>query len=132
MGRSLAQRIRASRANRCRTPSRPRGGSPTCARVLMTDPRSFPPQPLAREEYRHAVRSLGALLLQTRLSRGLSQEDVAHRAHISVHTYASLERLRSRSGSLPNPTLETLLRVFRALDLTLDLSSGRSGEHRSR
>lgn len=92
----------------------------------MTDPHPLPPQPPDREEYGDAIRAIGALLSRTRLAQGLSQEDVAHRAQISVHTYASLERLRSRSGSLPNPTLETLVRVFRALDLPLDPSPDRS------
>lgn len=59
--------------------------------------------------------ALGAELRIVRLERRLSQEQVAFSAGIAVPTYGNLERCRPWSVRLNNPSLGTLLRVFRAL-----------------
>lgn len=70
-----------------------------------------------RDRYRAGVAAqLGEALRAIRIQRGLTQEEVALEAGIAVFTYGNLERGRSRSG-VENPTLDTLLRVFRALDV---------------
>lgn len=68
-----------------------------------------------REAQKRALRILGEALYQERLSRGFSQEEVALRAKLSVATYSTLERGFSSSGTLANPTLETLVRVMEIL-----------------
>ena len=64
----------------------------------------------------NAVANLGAGLRTIRTGRGLSQEQLAQAAGIAVLTYGNLERGRSPAG-VENPTLDTLLRVFHALEL---------------
>ncbi|MFB8191350.1 helix-turn-helix domain-containing protein [Microbacterium sp. NPDC055988] len=63
------------------------------------------------------VQKLAEQLLQIRTARGLSQEQVAHAANLSTYTYSCLERGVSPSGGPANPTLETLLRTFDALQI---------------
>jgi len=66
-----------------------------------------------------AVRSLGVTLRALRRGKGLSQEQVAYAAQLSVYSYGCLERGRAPSGGIANPTMDTLLRVFTALDIEL-------------
>ncbi|MBO9626650.1 MAG: helix-turn-helix transcriptional regulator [Microbacterium sp.] len=56
-------------------------------------------------------------LYRVRTSRGLSQEGLALRAGIAVPTYGRLERT-GKGGGVSHVTLETLLRVLDALELT--------------
>ena len=55
---------------------------------------------------------VGEELRKARHAAGLSQEELAHRAHIS-RNYVSLVELNQKS-----PTVETLLRVCRALNIS--------------
>lgn len=61
--------------------------------------------------YFRAIDDFARTIRGERVRRGLSQEDVAHAAGISLFTYASLERLSTGSGALPNPKLATVLRI---------------------
>lgn len=67
--------------------------------------------------YRSAVRDLATRLRGHREAQGQSQEQVAHDAGISVQTYSCLERSATFVGGKANPTLETIMRVFAALEL---------------
>lgn len=64
-----------------------------------------------------AVGRLGIRLRGLRVSRGLSQEQVAHDAGIAVQTYGCLERGTTPAGGFANPTLETILRVLHVLEV---------------
>jgi transcriptional regulator with XRE-family HTH domain len=75
---------------------------------------------MAERAYVLALDQLASYLKSARTGLGLSQEHVAHRAGISVFTYASLERGSNNLRSLPNPTLETLLKIFWAFETTVD------------
>ena len=57
--------------------------------------------------------ALGATLRALREARGIGQEYLAHRAGLSVATYARVER-----GQV-NPTWTTVRRVLDALDVSL-------------
>lgn len=76
------------------------------------------PTPEYVRYHRSAVQGLARELRIVRLEQGLSQERVAFEAGIAVPTYANLERCYPWSARLDNPTLDTLLRVFRALGVT--------------
>lgn len=64
-----------------------------------------------------AIEAFADEVRAARLAKGLSQEDAAHRAGVSVYTYASIERGHGSFGRTPNPTLETVLRIMWALDM---------------
>ncbi|MDQ1121828.1 helix-turn-helix domain-containing protein [Microbacterium trichothecenolyticum] len=73
------------------------------------------------------MRDLGAALRRARLAAGLTQEEVAVRARISLFTYQKLEKGESNPGTPANPRLQTLLALSAALgvsvvDLVPDLS----------
>lgn len=70
-----------------------------------------------------ALGELASGVRDAREKRGWSQEHVAHHAGVSVTTYASLERLENPRGELPNPSLETIVRILWALDLSATLES---------
>jgi transcriptional regulator with XRE-family HTH domain len=61
--------------------------------------------------------TIGRIMRTLRESRGLSQEAVAFQAGISVQAYSCLERGQTPSGGVANPTLDTLLRIFTALEI---------------
>lgn len=63
------------------------------------------------------MRDLAIAIREARQRKGLSQEDTADAAGISVYTYACVERGRGASGGPPNPTLDTVLRILWVLDL---------------
>lgn len=54
---------------------------------------------------------LGLALQRMRVARGLSQEELAHRAGISAYTYQKYEKGESRPGTPANPRLSTLLQL---------------------
>lgn len=58
-----------------------------------------------------APQKIGKKLKEARKKIGLTQEDVAKKAAISINYYARIERDEE------NPTLETLERVLKALKL---------------
>lgn len=60
---------------------------------------------------------VGEDLRAHRLERGMTQEQVALRAGISVQTYSCLERGCSPSGGVANPTMATLIRILDALEI---------------
>lgn len=70
------------------------------------------------ERHRKAASALAEALRTIRRDRGLSQEDVAYHAGLSVQAYGNLERGQATSGGDANPTLDTMLRVFAALSVT--------------
>jgi transcriptional regulator with XRE-family HTH domain len=57
--------------------------------------------------------ALATAIRSLRVERGLTQEDLAHRAGVTWTTLARIERARS------NPTWSTLVAVAGALDLTV-------------
>jgi DNA-binding XRE family transcriptional regulator len=67
---------------------------------------------------KQAVERLGRTLRSARESRGLTQKQVAAEAGLSVRCYSCLERGRDPAGGHANPTLDTILRVMRALSLS--------------
>ena len=64
-----------------------------------------------------AATNLGVGLERARIAQHLSQEEVAFAATVSVQTYGSLERGMTQGGRYTNPTLQTLLMVFQALEI---------------
>lgn len=71
------------------------------------------------DQRRHeAALRLGATLRSLRLARNLSQEQLALDAGLSVDTYGSIERGRTPGGGDPNPRIDTLLRIFAALQVS--------------
>ena len=66
---------------------------------------------------REAAETLGMTLRAWRRARGLSQGEVARKAGLSLPSYGGLERGRTPAGGVANPTLDTLLRIFAALDV---------------
>ena len=65
------------------------------------------------------ARALGTNLARARHAKGLSQEQVAHRAGISAYTYQKFEKGESRPGTAMNPRLATLDDLSRALETPL-------------
>ncbi|WP_375236868.1 helix-turn-helix transcriptional regulator [Microbacterium schleiferi] len=78
----------------------------------MQEARSF------ADRYYEVTRDLAEVLVTARRRCGLSQEEVAHMADVSVQTYAALERVGPGVGTAPNPTMVTVIRVLWALELT--------------
>ena len=72
---------------------------------------------IANAEFGVISYELGADVEAAIAIRGLSQEQTAQRAGISVQTYGCIERGMSATGRYSNPTLMTLLRIMGALDL---------------
>lgn len=66
------------------------------------------------------MRDLGAALRRARLSAGMTQEDVAVRARISLFTYQKLEKGESNPGTPANPRLQTLLALSSVLGVSVD------------
>ena len=65
------------------------------------------------------ARTLGSNLARARIARGLSQEQVAHRAGIASYTYQKFEKGESRPGTPMNPRLFTLMALSEALDVPI-------------
>ncbi|MDQ1129425.1 helix-turn-helix domain-containing protein [Microbacterium sp. SORGH_AS_0888] len=63
------------------------------------------------------ARRVAEVLRQARMARGMSQEEVANAARISVFAYGCLERGRGTAGGDANPTLDTVVRVFAVLGI---------------
>jgi transcriptional regulator with XRE-family HTH domain len=57
--------------------------------------------------------ALAAVLHRLRIERGDTQEDVAHRANLTVAAFARIERGQA------NPTWTTIRRIAAALDVSL-------------
>lgn len=66
--------------------------------------------------YADALEVLARDIRNARISQGLSQEQAAHRAGVSVYTYVSIERGYA-ANRVPNPTLYTILRIVWSLGL---------------
>ena len=54
-------------------------------------------------------------LAKIRKGKGLTQEGLARKANISYHTLIKLE-----SGGIKNPKIETLIKLSKALNTSLD------------
>lgn len=63
------------------------------------------------------VITLGQSMHRHRISKGMSQEDVAYRAGLSRYTYQRLEQGKSRPATPANPSLRTILAIAQALDV---------------
>lgn len=80
-----------------------------------------------------AVEELAVRCREARARLGVSQEEVAVRAGVTVSTYGCIERGRSIMGNPVNPTMDTLVRVFVVLGIeaslhTRDSSGGTVGQ----
>jgi len=58
-------------------------------------------------------------LAKLRKEKGLTQEGLARKADISYHTMIKLE-----SGGIKNPKIETVIKLAKALDISIDLLTG--------
>ncbi|MBL7073364.1 MAG: helix-turn-helix transcriptional regulator [Candidatus Omnitrophica bacterium] len=58
-------------------------------------------------------------LAKLRKEKGLTQEGLARKADISYHTMIKLE-----SGGIKNPKIETVIKLARALDVSIDVLTG--------
>jgi len=65
-------------------------------------------------------RQFGARLRALREEKRLSQEQVAHRAGISVYTYQKFEKGESKPHTPMNPQLYTLLNLAAAFDIKIE------------
>ena len=63
------------------------------------------------------ARALGVKLQRARLTKGMSQEAVAHAAGISTFTYQKFEKGESKPGTPMNPRLRTLLALAETLEV---------------
>ena len=54
-----------------------------------------------------------------RAAAGLTQEELAHKAGMKFSTFVQIEK-----GRVPNPRIDTLRKIARALDVTLDELAG--------
>lgn len=59
-------------------------------------------------------------LSKLRKEKGLTQEGLARKANISYHTIIKLE-----SGAIPNPKIETVVKLAEALMISVDELIGR-------
>ena len=75
-----------------------------------------------------AVEELAKRCREARARLGISQEEVAARAGVTVATYGCIERGRSISGALVNPTMDTLVRVLEVVGLEAPLRARDTGE----
>jgi transcriptional regulator with XRE-family HTH domain len=57
---------------------------------------------------------------------GLSQDQMARKAGIPYSTYLKIE-----NGVTPNPSIQTVLNIAEALDISLDKLVGRTSSHTS-
>ncbi|MCL2655753.1 MAG: helix-turn-helix transcriptional regulator [Coriobacteriia bacterium] len=74
------------------------------------------------DEKRHDAFSLqlSARLRVLREEKRLSQEEVAHRAGISVYTYQKFEKGESKPNTPMNPQLYTLIDLADAFDIKVE------------
>lgn len=90
------------------------------------------PGPTEREKHRMSAQCLGNTIRSLRLRKGLSQEQVAHQADITVGSYGCIERGIAPSGQAANPTLRTLLLVFEVLQISAHMTSDSSTDDKLR
>ena len=58
-------------------------------------------------------------LAKLRKEKGFTQEGLARKADISYHTLIKLE-----SGGIKNPTIETVVKLAKALEISVDMLVG--------
>jgi transcriptional regulator with XRE-family HTH domain len=63
------------------------------------------------------ARALGTNLHRARISKGISQEWLAHEAGIAAFTYQKLEKGESNPGRPANPTLRVLMALAAVLEV---------------
>ncbi|MGQ9603042.1 MAG: helix-turn-helix domain-containing protein [bacterium] len=71
---------------------------------------AFPPPPKARE-----ISQIGKNIKKLRKQKGLSQDRLSKLADISYNTVIKLE-----SGGITNPSIDTLQKLAKALDVSVD------------
>jgi len=72
------------------------------------------PPPKSWEEY---ARALGIELQRQRIARGMTQEDLAHRAGVTRTHYQQIERGWWKQGSPANPSVKVLAKLAQALQI---------------
>jgi transcriptional regulator with XRE-family HTH domain len=75
--------------------------------------------PLDQEVWERRAREFGVKLYVARAAAGLSQEQAAHGAGISVYTYQKLEHGQSNPGTPANPRLRTLYGLAEVLNVAV-------------
>lgn len=74
----------------------------------------------ASPEWAQFARELGMNLRRARDAKGLTQEQMAERASISLYAYQQYERGASTRGGAPtNPRLATVLTICQALEISV-------------
>jgi transcriptional regulator with XRE-family HTH domain len=66
------------------------------------------------------AKELGINIQQLRVSKGLSQENVAFGANLSRFAYQQLEKGESRPGTPANPSLSNIMAIAEVLNVDLD------------
>ena len=72
------------------------------------------------EQWAAYVQELGDQVHDVRMTRGMSQEQVAYAAGLTRYTFQRLERGLGTNASPANPTLFTLVSVAGALDVGVE------------
>lgn len=79
------------------------------------------PSPAASPEWAQFARELGMNLRRARDAKGLTQEQMAERASISLYAYQQYERgAVTRGGTATNPRLATVLTICQALEISIN------------
>lgn len=77
------------------------------------------PRPQDDRDWHDYVVRLGQQLQRERLTRDLTQDDVAYRARLSRYTYQKYEKGESRPGAPANPSIRSLMAIAQTLGLEL-------------
>jgi transcriptional regulator with XRE-family HTH domain len=77
--------------------------------------------PTVTPEWAAFSRELGMNLRKARDERGLTQENMAEHAGISLYAYQQYERgAATKGGSATNPRLATILTICQVLDVSIE------------
>lgn len=72
-------------------------------------------------EWAAFARELGLRLRRARAARGMTQDQMAESAEISLYAYQQYERgSTTKNGPATNPRLATVLAICRTLDIGID------------
>jgi transcriptional regulator with XRE-family HTH domain len=79
------------------------------------------PAPVPPSTWETYARELGLELQRQRISAGLTQEDLAHRAGLTRTHYQQIERGLWKPGQPANPSVKVLVRLAQQLQIEPDL-----------
>lgn len=79
----------------------------------------MPKAAIPEDEWGRYCSELGHNLHRLRISRHMSQEDVAYNAGVSRHTYYRLEKGISRKDAPANPSLQIVIAIATVLNVGL-------------